>query len=37
MEAAVRHLHAFLREVRLTEDEWKQGIDFLTAVGQATD
>ena len=36
MEAAVRHLHAFLRDVRVTEDEWKQGIDFLTAVGQAT-
>jgi len=36
MQAAVRHLHAFLRDVRVTEDEWKQGIDFLTAVGQAT-
>ena len=36
MEAAVRHLHAFLREVRPTEAEWKQGIDFLTAVGHAT-
>ena len=36
MEAAVRHLHAFLREVRLTEAEWEQGIDFLTAVGHAT-
>jgi len=34
MEAAVRHLHAFLRDVRVTEDEWKQGIDFLTAVEQ---
>jgi hydroxyquinol 1,2-dioxygenase len=36
MEAAVRHLHAFLREVRLTEAEWESGIDFLTAVGHAT-
>jgi len=36
MEAAVRHLHAFLREVRPTEAEWQQGIDFLTAVGHAT-
>ena len=35
MEAAVRHLHAFAREVRLTPDEWLQGIAFLTAVGQA--
>lgn len=36
MQAAVRHLHAFLREVRLTEEEWKHGIDFLTAVGHIT-
>ncbi|QIG44713.1 hydroxyquinol 1,2-dioxygenase [Nocardioides anomalus] len=33
----VRHLHGFLREVRLSEQEWKQGIDFLTAVGHLTD
>jgi hydroxyquinol 1,2-dioxygenase len=37
MQAAVRHLHAFLREVRLTEEEWTLGIDFLTAVGHLTD
>lgn len=37
MEALVRHLHAFLREVRLTEEEWKKGIDYLTAVGDITD
>jgi hydroxyquinol 1,2-dioxygenase len=37
MQSAVRHLHAFLRDVRLTEQEWKQGIDFLTAVGHLTD
>jgi len=36
MKSAVRHLHAFLRDVRLTEQEWKQGIDFLTAVGHLT-
>jgi protocatechuate 3,4-dioxygenase beta subunit len=35
MDAAVRHLHAFAREVRLTPDEWLKGIQFLTAVGQA--
>jgi protocatechuate 3,4-dioxygenase beta subunit len=35
MEAAVRHLHAFAREVKLTPDEWLRGIAFLTAVGQA--
>ena len=37
LEALTRHLHAFLRETRLTEQEWKQAIDFLTAVGQITD
>jgi hydroxyquinol 1,2-dioxygenase len=26
MEALVKHLHAFLREVRLTEPEWQQAI-----------
>ena len=33
-EAAVRHLHAFAREVRLTPAEWLGGIQFLTAIGQ---
>jgi hydroxyquinol 1,2-dioxygenase len=37
LEALTRHLHAFLRETRLTEAEWKRGIDFLTAVGHVTD
>ena len=34
-DAAVRHLHAFVREVRLTPAEWLTGIGFLTQVGQA--
>ncbi len=29
----IQHLHAFAREVKLTEEEWFKGIDFLTAVG----
>src|SRR5690349_12703086 len=33
-EAAVRHLHAFAREVRLTPAEWLAGIQSLTASGQ---
>ncbi|WP_260836637.1 intradiol ring-cleavage dioxygenase [Gordonia amarae] len=37
MLALVRHLHSFLREVRLTEDEWARAIEFLTAVGHITD
>ncbi len=34
MASLVTHLHDFAREVKLTEDEWKAGIDFLTATGQ---
>lgn len=32
-----RHLHAFAREVRLTPEEWKAGIDFLYRAGQISD
>jgi hydroxyquinol 1,2-dioxygenase len=35
MDAAVRHMHNFVREVELTPAEWIQGLQFLTAVGQA--
>jgi hydroxyquinol 1,2-dioxygenase len=37
MTSAVKHLHAFAREVHLTEEEWFEGIKFLTAVGQKCD
>ena len=37
MTALVSHLHAFVREVRLTEPEWRVAIDFLTDVGHMTD
>jgi hydroxyquinol 1,2-dioxygenase len=37
MTSLVQHLHAFAREVRLTEDEWFQGIQFLTDTGQLCD
>ena len=33
----VHHLHDFAREVRLTEDEWLAGIQFLTRAGHITD
>jgi protocatechuate 3,4-dioxygenase beta subunit len=36
MEAFVRHMHAFAREVNLTEAEYDLGIDFLNRIGQAT-
>jgi hydroxyquinol 1,2-dioxygenase len=34
MTSLVTHLHAFVRETRLTETEWMAGIRFLTATGQ---
>jgi catechol 1,2-dioxygenase len=37
MQSLVRHLHAFAREVRLTDDEWMSGIRFLTDAGHLTD
>jgi hydroxyquinol 1,2-dioxygenase len=37
MQSLTRHLHAFLREVRLSEAEWQQAITFLTDVGHLTD
>ncbi|RKT55592.1 dioxygenase [Saccharothrix australiensis] len=37
MCSLTEHLHAFIREVRLTQDEWAKAIGFLTAVGHITD
>ncbi|RYY60381.1 MAG: hydroxyquinol 1,2-dioxygenase [Comamonadaceae bacterium] len=37
MTSLVQHLHAFAREVKLTEAEWFRGIEFLTKVGHITD
>jgi hydroxyquinol 1,2-dioxygenase len=37
MQSLVKHLHAFVREVELTEEEWSRGIDFLTRTGQISD
>ena len=34
MTAAVKHLHAFARDVNLTPAEWLKGIEFMTAVGK---
>ena len=36
MNAFVRHMHAFAREVGLSEEEFELGLDFLNRVGQAT-
>ncbi|MET9381786.1 intradiol ring-cleavage dioxygenase [Streptomyces sp. NPDC002928] len=37
MTGLVRHLHAYIRDVRLTEEEWDQAIRFLTRCGHITD
>jgi len=31
-----RHLHAFVQEVKLSEEEFEQALDFIVALGQAT-
>jgi protocatechuate 3,4-dioxygenase beta subunit len=33
MASFIRHLHGFVREVRPTQEEWFQGIRFLTETG----
>ncbi len=37
MLSLVRHMHAFIKDVGLTEEEWFRGIDFLTRTGHITD
>ena len=37
MQSLVTHLHAFIRDVRLTEKEGYAAIEFLTAAGHITD
>jgi len=32
----VRHMHAFARDVCLTEEEFEHGVEFLNRIGQAT-
>src|SRR4051794_41297389 len=34
LTSLVQHLHAFVKDVELTEEEWGTAIDFLTRTGQ---
>ena len=34
MASLVRHLHAFAKDIHLTQDEWDMAVDFLTKTGQ---
>ncbi|HLZ57677.1 MAG TPA: intradiol ring-cleavage dioxygenase [Ktedonosporobacter sp.] len=37
MTSLISHLHSFIREVELTEEEWLASIQFLTRTGQKCD
>ncbi len=37
MTSLVRHLHDFVKDVELTEEEWASAIDFLTRTGHTSD
>jgi hydroxyquinol 1,2-dioxygenase len=37
MESLVQHLHSYIQDVRLTDEEWRAGIDFLTRTGHISD
>jgi hydroxyquinol 1,2-dioxygenase len=37
LQGLVRHLHAYARDVRLTDAEWEYAIGFLTRTGQISD
>ena len=37
LTSLVRHLHAYVKEVELTEREWELAIDFLTRTGHKSD
>jgi catechol 1,2-dioxygenase len=37
MQSLIKHLHAFVSEVNLSEAEWLQAIQILTATGHITD
>src|SRR4051812_22190309 len=37
MVSLIKHLHAFVKDVQLTEQEWFEGIKFLTDTGHMCD
>jgi catechol 1,2-dioxygenase len=37
MTSLVQHVHAFVKDVELTEPEWAAGVDYITRVGQMCD
>ncbi len=37
MQAAVKHMHAFVREIEPTKDEWVTAVEWLTRIGKKCD
>ena len=37
MQSLILHLHAFVRDIEPTGEEWAKAIEFLTRVGQKCD
>ncbi len=37
MQSLIKHLHAFVRDIEPTEEEWSKAIEFLTRIGQTCD
>jgi hydroxyquinol 1,2-dioxygenase len=37
MQSLILHLHAFVRDIEPTEEEWGKAIEFLTQIGQKCD
>lgn len=37
MVSLVRHLHSYIREVRLSQEEWSEAVSFLARAGRITD
>lgn len=37
LERLVHHLHDFVRETKLTHDEWRKGLELLQLTGEMTD
>lgn len=36
LSSMIRHLHDFIREVELTNDEWFEGVRFVNSIGKTT-
>jgi len=35
LSSLISHLHDFVRDVELTQDEWVIGVNYVNAIGQA--